>query len=58
MSQDIIIDYIIMTILFILVLKKKKLFVNTNNIHSVESFLLWNSYTTFFLPFFNVICNY
>ena len=57
MSQDIIIDNIIMTILFILVLKKK-LFVNTNNIHSVESFLLWNSYTTFFLPFFYVIYNY
>ena len=58
MSQDIIIDNIIMTILFILVLKKKKLFVNTNNIHSVESFLLWNSYTTFFLTFFYVIYNY
>lgn len=52
MSQDIIIDNIIMTILFSLVLKKKNLFVNTNTIHSVESFLLWNSYTTFFFTIF------
>lgn len=56
MSQDIIIDNIIMKILFILV---QKIFVNTNNIHSVESFLKYEiPIPHFFLPFFYVIYKY
>ena len=59
MSQDIIIDNIIMTILFILVLKKKNyLLIPTTSIQ-------WSPFSYeipiphfFFLPFFYVIYNY